>query len=193
MDNGNWEEWWVPNSRFLNQQKSATVDDAINDEFYSYIISPDCSSCELAQNVELNDWYHFKDHSNGTALRTAYHMTSTVCGCQGKTKPMKDLRWDYDSYECPFGGRRLDGHYIEDGDLQYTVVLKSENESRWDYFFNLENTASVSIMGLCGVYPYTVHTAQMVTTRDQCNDFTDAVRGYVVRVQVVQCSIGCPV
>ena len=167
MDMSNWEQWWLPNAEFLSNP--------IDDEFYSYIISPDCSSCDVANNMENNEWRDWNDDSVDTTFRTAYHMTSTLFGCQGKTKPMKDLRWDYDSYECPFGGRRLGGQYVEDGDLQYSVVLKSENETRWNTLMDLASTPSVAVKGLCGVFPYSTSTAQTVTTRDQCNDFTDAV------------------
>ena len=88
-----WEEWWLPNAQFIDTQS----DDS--EEYFSYIISPDCSSCELTQNTEdnyLSSW-NTDDYGN----RTAYHMTGTIFGCLSTLKANKDCMWDTDTYECP--------------------------------------------------------------------------------------------
>merc|ERR1712079_21218 len=110
--------------------------------YFSYIVSPDCSSCDAANNVENNDYYSI-GNDDDTGLRTAYHMTSTMYGCQGTHKPLKDLRWDYDTYQCVVGvtvyslksDETKTFTYIEDGDIKYHVV-SPQNETDWDFYIN---------------------------------------------------------
>ena len=91
-DGANWEEWWLPNAKFLE------FDTEHDDEYFSYIISPDCSSCDVANNIEENPISFFNTDTFGD--RTGYHMTGTLFGCQMPNKALKDCSWDYDSYEC---------------------------------------------------------------------------------------------
>ncbi len=98
----------------------------------------------------------------------------------GRCVTLQDLRWDYDSYECVFGvsvvweteDDGLTGHFIEDGDLKYHTVTHS-NLTDWTKFTEME---TLQLMGLCGVYPYNVDSAQIAVTRDECNNFQDEVR-----------------
>ena len=67
MDHSNWESWWKPSAQF--------VDDGIGgfaEEYFSFVISPDCSSCALGNN-ENSDYAVFNDDETGK--RTAYYMT----------------------------------------------------------------------------------------------------------------------
>ncbi len=89
MDLSKWEEWFLPNADFLDFQDSLSAEDSLRDEFFSYIVSPDCSSCDLSNNAENNIYDFLNDDRDDSSLRTAYHMTSTMYGCQGTHKPLK--------------------------------------------------------------------------------------------------------
>ena len=88
-----WEEWWLPNAQFLDTQSDNDT------EYFSYIISPDCSSCDVLQNTEDN--YLSTWNTDDYGDRTAYHMTGTIFGCLSTLKANKDCMWDTDTYECP--------------------------------------------------------------------------------------------
>ena len=87
-----WENWWLPNERWLSS------DSADAEEYFSYIISPDCSSCDVSNNIENNYLWPWSTDDYGD--RTAYHMTGTIFGCLTDLKGNKDCVWDYDTYEC---------------------------------------------------------------------------------------------
>eukprot|EP01084_Bolivina_argentea_P063665 116200_1 len=50
MDPSNWEQWWLPNQYYLN-----TPSDDV-DTYYTYILSPDCNSCDISSNNEQNPY-----------------------------------------------------------------------------------------------------------------------------------------
>ena len=87
----------MPNAKYLDTK---TMDDS---EYFSYTISPDCSSCDVSNNIEDNYLYKFNTDDYGD--RTAYHMTGTIFGCLTQLKGNKDCVWDYDSYECSLCSR----------------------------------------------------------------------------------------
>ena len=64
MDSANWEEWWLPSARFL--------DDDRNEEYFHFAIAPDCGSCDTANNMENNVYSIWNDDEYGD--RTAYYM-----------------------------------------------------------------------------------------------------------------------
>ena len=86
----NWEHWWLPSGQFLHSSE--------DDEYFTFIISPDCSSCELTQNTQDNYLSDLNTDSYGN--RTAYYMTGPMFGCLSVEKAKKDCMWDTDTYEC---------------------------------------------------------------------------------------------
>lgn len=114
MDGSNWEQWFRPNWEFRRQKEDG------DPEYFSYILSPDCSSCDIANNVEGNPLRFFNtDLEYGD--RTAYHMTGTMFGCLTTHKALKDCSWDYDSYECVMcslgeSDQDLGYHIVHSGD-----------------------------------------------------------------------------
>merc|ERR1719189_1484883 len=80
MDMSNWEQWYLPNRDFLDKQED---DESLSAEYFSYIVSPDCSSCDLDNNDANNDYSFLNNDDSLNTDRTAYHMTSTMYGCQG--------------------------------------------------------------------------------------------------------------
>merc|ERR1719203_1806190 len=159
MDHPNWEEWWVPNMRFLDTSEAHEA------EHFSYILSPDCGTCDLATNTE-----HYLSWSNSDLSedmsRTAYYMTGTLFGCLYMHKAMKDCRWDYDTYECAYCTTEE-----SDGDLGYSVVAA---DSEWVAEFRDENPdfgeGNIQI-SLCGVYPYAANTGEVPQNRNACNSY----------------------
>ncbi len=70
MDFGNWEEWWLPSAQFLGEGIGGNES---AHEYFQFAISPDCSTCDLDNNIENNAYSYFNDDSSGE--RTAYYMT----------------------------------------------------------------------------------------------------------------------
>merc|ERR1719295_852827 len=97
MDTANWEQWWLPSASFLDEQQSAITND-LDDEYWRFVISPDCTSCDETQNTEQNVYSPLNNDTFGD--RTAYYMTGTMFGCLAMHRVLKDCRWDYDSYSC---------------------------------------------------------------------------------------------
>lgn len=67
-------------------------------EYFSYIISPDCSSCDISNNDEEN--YLSKWNTDHYGDRTAYYMTGTIFGCLTTEKQQKDCMWNVETYVC---------------------------------------------------------------------------------------------
>ena len=70
MDWSNWEEWWLPNKQFMDQNGLDSRTDYVHEEHYSYTISPDCNSCSLENNWENNLYSYDNDDEYGD--RTGY-------------------------------------------------------------------------------------------------------------------------
>lgn len=81
MDPANWEDWWLPNAQFLEShgdQGAADSSPVDQEEYFSYILSPECSSCDLVNNGYPNNLYYLSnDDTYGD--RTAY----VLCGASG--------------------------------------------------------------------------------------------------------------
>jgi len=159
MDFANWEQWWTPNARFLDTPTS-------QDEFFSYIISPQCDVCDLRANSELNPYAWSNSDNSTNTSRTAYYMTGTMFTCLHRSKAMKDCRWDYDTYEC-FYCSLTDS----DGDLGYTVIPP---EHEWfDNYTKTHNYATDNsgglMISLCGVYPQAANSDEVPQNRNECN------------------------
>ncbi len=92
-DSVKWERWWLPNTQYLGSPRAEESKD-----YFSYIISPDCSTCDVANNNEKNYLSSFNTDDFGD--RTAYHMTGTIFGCVTSLKGNKDCVWNYQTYEC---------------------------------------------------------------------------------------------
>ena len=137
-----------------------------NTNYWKYIISPDCSSCALENNDELNAMAFLNSDSFGD--RTAYHMTAEMFGCVSFTKGLRDCDWDYDSYECKFC-TTMDS----DSDLGYHhVVPKGTEEETYEAAYEESSTTfRILIEGLCGVFPRDTYTTDAIpTSRDSCFD-----------------------
>ena len=70
MDWSNWEEWWLPNKNYLDKAGLDSRTNYNHDEHYSYLISPDCSSCSITNNWEDNLYSY--DNDDGFGDRTGY-------------------------------------------------------------------------------------------------------------------------
>ena len=68
MDQGNWEQWWLPSAHLIESVQN----DAENEEYYSFTISPECSSCGRANNFERNIYSPWNDDEYGD--RNGYYM-----------------------------------------------------------------------------------------------------------------------
>lgn len=124
MDTANWEKWWTPNHKFNANKKvtnRANNESAINDEYFTYTISPDCSSCSVSNNDQGNDLSFFNTDDFGN--RTGYYMTGTMFGCLTTHKALKDCSWDYDTYECV-----MCSLYGSDEDLGYHIVHHHDDD-----------------------------------------------------------------
>ena len=121
MDTANWERWWLPSARSMEQ---------FDDEYYRFVISPDCNSCDETQNTEQNAYSIFNNDTFGD--RTAYYMTGTMFGCLAMHRVLKDCRWDYDSYSC-----NLCTTESEDLDIGYHVVSPHDAEDfqKWTSYY----------------------------------------------------------
>ena len=73
MDSGNWESWWLPSAQYLDDGVGGSPH---SQEYFQFVISPDCSSCDLDNNVDNNVYSLFSDDNSGE--RTAYYMTGHV-------------------------------------------------------------------------------------------------------------------
>jgi len=148
-----WEEWWLPNAQFLDTQSDE------DDEYFSYTISPDCSSCSVSNNLEDNYLSPWNTDTYGD--RTAYHMTATIFGCLTMQKQEKDCQWDDDTYECSVCD---EASGKSDQDLGYHVVWKDDDD-----FEQYANAPDTAVVGLCGVYPLaTYNSSYEPQSRDQC-------------------------
>ena len=74
MDPANWEDWWLPNSQFLESHGDQGVADPNpvgQEQYFSYILSPECDDCNIEANgYPKNLYYLSNDDSYGD--RTAY-------------------------------------------------------------------------------------------------------------------------
>ena len=127
MDTANWEQWWLPSASFLDDQQQ---NQNFNDEYWRFVISPDCSSCDESQNMEQNVYSVFNNDTFGD--RTAYYMTGTMFGCLAMHRVLKDCRWDYDSYSC-----NLCTTETEDLDIGYHVVSPDDSDdfTKWTEYY----------------------------------------------------------
>ena len=112
------------------------IDERANEEYFRYVLSPDCSSCRSSifdtvsnRNSESNDDVY--------GDRTAYYMTGALFGCHDAAAAQPDCAWDYDSYACSYCTLQE-----SDGDLGYHATLFPEA-------YESEATQ----LGVCGVYP----------------------------------------
>merc|ERR1719242_388251 len=146
MDFSNWEEWWLPSRQFLNDDIGGSED---SESYFQFAISPDCSSCDLDNNIANNNYSLFNGDSSGE--RTAYYMTGTLFGCLAKHKALKDCRWDYDSYTCGYCTMKE-----STSDLDYHVMFPEDDDwSDWIEYYQNQTDAGFSHlqMSLCGVWP----------------------------------------
>jgi len=171
MDPSNWQQWWLPSNDFLESNKDT-------EEYFRFVISPDCSTCDTDNNFKNNDFHLFNDDDSVDGDRTAYYMTGTLFGCLSKYKALKDCRWDYDSYQCTYCTRRA-----TDEDMGYHVLNRSDDNdwTLWtDYYVQRERTVGGSWIdlqiSLCGVYPQAANSDMVPKTRDECNSFQDNVQ-----------------
>lgn len=158
-DHSNWENWWVPNTITGDQGE-------VSSNYWKYVISPDCSSCALENNDELNKMSLMNTDEYGD--RTAYTMTAEMFGCVSFTKGLRDCDWNYETYECKFC-TTMDS----DSDLGYHHVFPGGPEE--DTYEELYNEADVKfrvlVEGLCGVFPQASYTTDVIpTSRDSCFD-----------------------
>ena len=79
MDPANWEDWWLPNAQFLEShgdQGPADPSPVDQQQYFSYILSPKCTSCDLDNNGKNNIHYLSNDDTygdrTGYALQTVY-------------------------------------------------------------------------------------------------------------------------
>ena len=77
-----------------------TAEEIANDEYFSFIISPDCSTCDVSNNIDNNYLADYGD-TDDYGDRMAYHMTSALFGCSTQLDSAKDAMWNTDTYECP--------------------------------------------------------------------------------------------
>ena len=77
MDSANWGQWWLPSAVTLSSSvNDRNTMDSDDDDYFQFAISPDCSSCDLANNLKNNKYSLFSDDEVGD--RTAYYMTGYV-------------------------------------------------------------------------------------------------------------------
>merc|ERR1719242_2296283 len=170
MDHSNWESWWLPSAEWLPNGIGGDED---SEEYFQFAISPDCSTCELTNNLEDNVYSLFNDDVSGE--RTSYYMTGTIFGCLAKHKALKDCRWDYDMMTC--------GYCTSDdtqSDLGFAVAFPDDDN--WDNYIDDyldlgDNATFVDLqMSLCGVKPTASWSDMVPETHEECNSFQDNVK-----------------
>ena len=161
----------------LNSKSAPTEDEAVGvgdgDEYFSYILSADCSSCDVAENVERNELRWSNDDESGD--RTAYYMTSSMFGCDAEPTRWANCQWDEERYQCSFCSSA-----DSDGDLGYRRTRFPE-----------QSAADSLRMGLCGLWPQSSYSGNVAEDRTQCL-FGDGegVEGGGERTEWIKPSIG---
>jgi len=139
---------------------TADLDDV---EYFSYFVSPDCSSCDVANNWEQNALSFF--NTDAFSDRTAYYMTGTIFGCLTTHKALKDCSWDYDSYECVMCSLEE-----SDEDLGYHIIRVNDSDLL-DYEEEFSETQMWNTLqvGLCGVFPRATYIGDSIPqSRSEC-------------------------
>ena len=133
----------------LSSSKNAISNSAKQSEYFSYILSPDCTSCDVVDNMERNELSWSNDDEYGD--RTAYYMTSSMFGCDPEPQKWANCAWDEERYQCSFC---TDSD--SDGDLGYRRTRFPEQYQSDD----------VDI-GLCGLYPQSSYSGNVAEDRRQ--------------------------
>ena len=140
----------APSGGNSKKSGSSSSGQSAQSEYFSYILSPDCSSCDLVENTERNEFWWSNDDEYGD--RTAYYMTSGMFGCDAEPQRFANCMWDEERYQCSYCTSS-----DSDGDLGY-------RRTRFPEQYEADSVR----MGLCGLWPQSAYSGNVAEDRGQC-------------------------